>query len=144
MRVVERMFAGMADAKRIVKDRRRFGPYSKRLHRGAIGDLVDGRSAQGRFIRHLEAELIAHVGGEPTIAQRLLIDRIIRLRIQLDLFDGKLAAGDWSAHDGRTYAGILGGHRITLQKLSATKPKQKPTASFTDIMTSYGDKEWAA
>lgn len=122
----------MSDAKKTTKDRRRLGPYSRRLHRGAIGDLVDGRSAQGRFIRNLEAELTAHVGGEPSIAQRLLIDRIIRLRIQLDFFDQKLAAGDWTAHDGRTYAGILGAHRLALRDLSTMKPKARRQMNALD------------
>jgi hypothetical protein len=95
----------------------RLGPYSRRLQRGAIGDLVDGRSALGRFIRHLEAELSAHVGGAPSIAQRLLIDRVIRLHLQLDGLDAKLAGGDWTAHDGRTYGGALNAIRLCLREL---------------------------
>ena len=108
------------------KDHRRFGPYSRRLHRGAIGDLVDGRSTTGRFIRNLEAELIAHVGGSPTITQKLLIDRIIRLRLQLDALDEKLASGAWSGHDARTYGGILNAHRLALRELGMKPAVTKP------------------
>lgn len=98
-------------------NRGRLGPYSRRLHRGAIGDLFDGRSAQGRFVRHLEAELVAHVGGAPSVTQRLLIDRLIKIRLQLDLFDAKLGAGEWTPHDGRTYGGLLNAFRLTARTL---------------------------
>jgi hypothetical protein len=55
------------------------------LHRGAIGSLgkLDGRSAEGRVVRQLEAELTEHVGGSPSVAQKLLIERIIKMRWQL-------------------------------------------------------------
>src|SRR4030081_3311207 len=108
----------MAMAEKSTTDRRRLGPYSKRLHRGAIGYLVDGRSAEGRFIRNLEAELVAHVGGSPTIAQRLLVDRIIKVRLQLDALDNKLTSGDWTAHDQRTYGALLNAQRLCLRELS--------------------------
>ena len=104
-------------AEKSTTDRRRLGPYSKRLHRGAIGYLVDGRSAEGRFIRNLEAELVAHVGGSPTIAQRLLVDRIIKVRLQLDALDDKLTSGDWTAHDQRTYGALLNAQRLCLREL---------------------------
>jgi len=50
-------------------------PYSRIVDRGAICSLggPDGR-AQGRMVRHLEADLIAHIGGELTIVQKLLIE----------------------------------------------------------------------
>jgi hypothetical protein len=93
------------------------GPYSRRLQRGSLSRSVDGRSELGRFIRALEAELVAHVGGSPTITQKLLIDRVIRLRLQLDGLDTKLTAGDWTPHDGRTYGGILNAYRLTMREL---------------------------
>ena len=45
-------------------------------------------------MRQLEAELLAHLGGNPTIGQRLLIERICKMRLQLATFDEKIAAGD--------------------------------------------------
>ena len=103
------------------------GPYSRLLRRGAIGKLADGRSTLGRFIRHLEAELVAHVGGHPTITQRLLIERLIKTHVQLDLLDEKLGRGDWTANDSRTYGGLLSAMRLTtrelgLQPASANEP----------------------
>ena len=114
------------------QSRRRLGPYSRRLQRGAIADLYDGRSADGRFIRHLEAELTQHVGGAPSITQRLLIDRIIKVRIQLDLLDAKLAGGTWTPHDSRTYGGLLNALRLTARELGLERtPERTPT--LTDI-----------
>ena len=92
-------------------------PYSRRLRRGAVGDICDGRSATGRFIRNLESELVAHVGGAPTITQRLLIDRLIKIRLQLDAFDKKLVGGNWTPHDSRTHGGLLNAFRLTAREL---------------------------
>ena len=60
---------------------------------GSIGTGVSMLSYNGRVQFGVIAdrqmipnptELIAHVGGNPTIVQRLLIERLIRLRLQLD------------------------------------------------------------
>lgn len=108
------------------KHQPRLGPYSRRLHRGAIGESIDGRSAMGRFIRHLEAELAAHVGGQPSVTQRLLIDRMVKVRLQLDLLDGKLASGEWTPHDSRTYGGLLNAYRLTARELGMQPAAARP------------------
>lgn len=115
-------------AKRTSADRRPFGPYSRRLQRGAIGASLDGRSELGRFVRHLEAELVAHVGGAPSITQKLLIDRIIRTRLQLDALDEKLAAGSFAPHDQRTYGALLNAHRLGLRELGKPAKAQPQDA----------------
>ena len=107
----------MATAEKSTTDRRRVGPYSRKLQRGAIGDCVDGRSAEGRFIRDLERQLVDHVGGSPSVTQRLLIERIIKIKLQLDELDGKLTSGDWTAHDQRTYGALLNAQRLCLREL---------------------------
>src|SRR5437879_5480145 len=91
------------------KSHRTIGPYSAVLQRGSLSTSIDGRSTTGRFIRALEAALVAHASphGSPTITQRLLIDRIIKVRLQLDALDDKLAAGQWLPHDQRTYGALL-------------------------------------
>jgi hypothetical protein len=116
-------------------NRRPVGPYSRKLQRGAIGDLFDGRSAEGRFVRALEAELVQHVGGQPSICQRLLIDRLIKIRLQLDLLDAKLAKGQWTAHDGRTYGGLLNAFRLTARELGIAAPEPEPrtVADLLDV-----------
>jgi hypothetical protein len=128
----------MTTTEKSATDRRRVGPYSRKLQRGAIGDCVDGRSAEGRFIRDLERQLIEHVGGSPSVTQRLLIDRVIKIRLQLDALDDKLAAGNWTPHDQRTYGALLNGHRLTLRELSLG-PAPRPIP----IRTAYGRQRGA-
>lgn len=90
--------------------------------------MYDGRSTEGRFIRQLEAELIAHVGGNPSVTQRLLIERCIAIRVQLGLFDEKLRAGAWTSHDARTFGGLHSALRLALRELgSKPAPAKQPT-----------------
>jgi hypothetical protein len=49
-----------------------------------IGDAIDGRSREGKFLRKCEAELVAQTGGEPSFAQRLLVRRIARAMLKLE------------------------------------------------------------
>ena len=118
--------------------RQPIGPYSRKLRRGAIGASVDGRSAEGRFIRDLERQLVEHVGGEPSITQRLLIDRIIKIRLQLDGLDEKLASGNWTPHDSRTYGGLLNAYRLTARELGLKPAAAKPP-SLAEFLASKRD-----
>jgi hypothetical protein len=70
----------------------RFGPYSRAIDRGAIGAL-NGRSREGRFVRHYESMLVEHCGGNPSITQRALISRAARLALHLELMDERALAG---------------------------------------------------
>lgn len=126
-------------------DRRRLGPYSRRLHRGAIGDLYDGRSAEGRFVRDLEAQLVAHVGGRPTVTQRLLIDRLIKVRLQLDALDAKMAAGNWTSHDSRTHGGLQNAFRLCARELGvkAVTPPVNPRAALDAVIAEIEAKRGA-
>src|ERR1700704_196733 len=68
------------------------GPYSRVIDRGAVGGGLDGRSREGRFLRTYEAMLIKHVGGNPSIVQRALINRASRLALHLELLDERAFA----------------------------------------------------
>jgi hypothetical protein len=120
----------MVTTEKSPKDRRRLGPYSRKLRRGAVGDCVDGRSAEGRFIRDLERQLIDHVGGAPSVTQRLLIDRVIKIRLQLDALDEKVGTPTWTPHDSRTYGGLLNAYRLTTRELGL-KPAAAPPSGPT-------------
>ena len=112
----------------LARNHPKLDPYSRTLRRGAIADSVDGRSALGRFIRDLEAQLIAHVGGSPTITQKLLIERAVKLRVQLDMLDTKLAMGSWTPHDSRTYGGMLNAFRLVCRELGLQAAAVKPAS----------------
>lgn len=49
--------------------------------------ITDGRSAESRYLRRIRADLRQHVGGAPTIAQRLLIDRVAHTALRLHALD---------------------------------------------------------
>ena len=112
--------------------RAKVGPYSAAFTRGSVGDTIDGRSREGRFLRRVEAELVAGVGGEPTFAQSLLIRRAARSMLQLELLDEKMASGDWTAHDSRgRQGGLNNAVRLALRELglkAAPLPKPSPLA----------------
>jgi hypothetical protein len=109
------------------------GPHSRVLRRGVVGDQVDGRSKEGRFLRNCEAELIAHCGGSPSFTQRLMIRRCARAMLRLELLDGKMADGSWTDHDARTFGGLSNALRLMLRELGLNAaPKNKPL-SLADI-----------
>jgi hypothetical protein len=106
------------------------GPYSRRLQRGSLSQSVDGRSATGRFVRALEAELVEHLGGNPSIVQRLLIERLIKVRVQLDLLDSRLGTEGWTPHDARTYGGLLNAYRLTAREIGLRAQPPPPPKSI--------------
>src|SRR5215472_18429055 len=106
-------------------------PYSKTLERGAVGSLagLDGRSKPARLVRQLEAQLFEHLGGDPTVPQRLLIERVCKMKLQLDALEDKLSEGHWSPHDQRTYSGLNNAFRLaltTLDKMKAPARRRSP------------------
>jgi hypothetical protein len=49
---------------------------------------------------------VAQFGGSPSFAQKLLIRRAARAMLRLELLDEKMAAGNWTDHDSRTFGGL--------------------------------------
>lgn len=108
------------------------GPHSRALTRGVLGDMIDGRSREGKFLRRCEAQLITQVGGEPSFAQRLLIRRIARAMLKLELFDAKMTAGNWTDHDARTYGGLTNALRLMLRELGLKAAPAKRSNPLAD------------
>jgi hypothetical protein len=111
----------------------RSGPYSRRLEVG-IASLIDGNTAEGNFARQLEVELIAHVGGLPTITQRLLIDRTVSIMLKIERFEAKIDSGEWTAHDSRTYGGLNNALRLMLRALDAGRPPKARAPSLAEVI----------
>jgi hypothetical protein len=111
----------------------RSGPYSRRLEAG-IASLIDGNTAEGNFARQLEVELISHVGGTPTITQRLLIDRTVSIMLKIERFEAKIDSGEWTAHDSRTYGGLNNALRLMLRALDAGKPPKARAPSLAEVI----------
>lgn len=108
-------------------------PHSRKLKRGAIADNFDGRSEDGRYVRDLEKQLTDHVGGNPSITERLLIQRIIELCMRLNTLDAQLnnSPQTWTSFDDRTYCGIQSGFRLALRELGF-KPKPPPIPTLAE------------
>lgn len=104
------------------------GPHSRAFARGSLGDAIDGRSREGKFLRKVEAELTEHVGGAPSFTQRLLIRRAARALLRLELLDEKMASGNWTDHDARTFGGLNNALRLCLRELGfKAAPPKTPT-----------------
>jgi hypothetical protein len=87
----------------------RLKPDSRALGRGALGDAIDGRSREGKFIRRIEGELLEALGDNPSFAQVLLVRRAARAALKLEWYDRKLAEGG--------EVKVLGGFGMFLRKI---------------------------
>jgi hypothetical protein len=118
----------------------RLKPDSRAFGRGALGDAIDGRSREGKFIRRVELELIDQLGGEPTFSQMLLVRRAARAALKLELYDRKLAEGDINGHDSRMYGGLSNNLRLLLREIAtqASGVAKAKTPSLEDIIAKHG------
>jgi hypothetical protein len=55
---------------------------------------IDGRTVAGRRANATRISLVLQLGGHPTLAQRLGIERAVGLAYRLAMFDAALAAGE--------------------------------------------------
>jgi hypothetical protein len=109
--------------------------YSRALRRGALG-AIDGRSAQGRFLRTVEQDLLEQLGPTPTVSQQLLVRRVARSLLMLEILDVKLASGDWNDCDARTQGGLSNSVRLGLVALGL----KAAVASKVDLQTYLASK----
>ncbi len=102
---------------------RGLGPHSRRHRLG----FLDGRTFEARLHRKFRAELIAHIGGAPSIAQAAIIERAAWVQLRLAMMDSKVASGDFTEQDSHVYlawANTLGRllARLGLQPAAAKAP----------------------
>jgi hypothetical protein len=74
------------------KRKRRLGVHSAIIDRGALGSEISGNLREGKFLRTYEKLLTEHVGGQPTVTQKLMILRTARLALHLELLDEQVFA----------------------------------------------------
>jgi hypothetical protein len=111
--------------------------HSRLLTRGSVGDKIDARTREGRFLRHTEAELVKHVGGAPSFIQKVLITRASRAMLRLQLLDEKLSNGGLSDHDGRIYGALGNSLRLTLRELGMKAAAAEKAASLDEILARH-------
>jgi hypothetical protein len=68
----------------------RIGPHSRP---GRLA-LIDRRKAEAKFMDRIRDELTAHVGGRPSVTQRMIIDRCAALSLRIHLMDRSEARND--------------------------------------------------
>lgn len=87
----------------------------------------------------MEAQLVEHVGGEPSATERILIGRLARVALRLELFDEKLASGGAvTEYDTRVYGALHNSLRLMLRELGL-----KGTAARTPSLRESLDEERA-
>ena len=127
-------------ASTLPSNRRTVGPYCRSLERGVLGDGINGRSREGKFLRRVEAELVAHVGGNPSFPQTLLIRRVSRAMLRLELMDSKLDGPDWTDHDGRVFGGLSNSVRLMLRELGIKHAPASRKLSVLEYLAQQGEE----
>ncbi len=103
-------------------------PYSRPV---ALATL-DQRTREARLIRETRAELVRHLGGNPSATQAAMIEQAVQLRLRLAVMDRKFAeGGEQTLHDSRTYLAWSGSYTRLLARLGL-EAAPAPVVSLAD------------
>jgi hypothetical protein len=106
------------------------GPYS----RPAVLAKLDGRTREAHLLRRVRAELVAHVGGNPSATQTALIERAAMLTLHVAMLDARmLKTGSMSEHDSKTYLAWSGSLSRALRDLGLKGAAAAPP-TLADIL----------
>jgi hypothetical protein len=108
--------------------------HSRILARGPLGDGIHGNSKEGRFLRDITCDLLAQVGGEPSFAQRLLVRRIAKAMLQLELLDARMSAGETTAHDMRAFSALSNQVRLGLRDIGLKVAPRDTTPTLAEYL----------
>jgi hypothetical protein len=111
------------------EDSEPFSRLSVRARKRAQIRRVHGLSAPAKAARRLRAELVAHVGGNPTPVQMALIETACQLRLKLAVFDARfIELGGLSDHGRREYLAFVNSFCRVLDRLGfASAPEPRPS-----------------
>jgi hypothetical protein len=122
---------------RTAADRKRKDNYSRPIRWAGI----TLRDEVGEFIANTRADLIKQIGGAPSPAQRMLIERAVMLSVPVARFDARLLAGEEiSEHAVRQHLAWSNSLTRTL-KLLGIKAAPKPARTVFDIDWSTARRE---
>jgi hypothetical protein len=114
----------------MVEERKRFGPHSLPIRDGSPLDaFLDPASREAKFVAAIEAGLIEQLGHPPTFSEQLLVRRISRAALRLELFDKKLEGGRWTDRDARTLSALQNAFRLFLRELHIKAATPEPRSS---------------
>jgi hypothetical protein len=105
---------------------------SARARQRAQVRRVHALSAPAKIAKKLRAELVAHVGGNPTPVQMALVDTAYQLRLKLAVFDARfIELGGLSDHGRREYLAFVNSFCRVLDRLGFA-PAPEPRPSIAD------------
>jgi hypothetical protein len=109
-----------------------------------MGDWVDGRTREAKFLKAIEAELTEHLGGQPSAVQVLAIRRIARLTLQAELLDQKLhqiwdsgGGVGWSERDTRILTDLHRAIRMCLKEIGMRPAAGSRPPAIQEIIARY-------
>jgi hypothetical protein len=120
-----------------VRRMRPLSAESRIVRRGVLGDRVDGRSREGRFLSQIERELTRQVG-QPSFAQTLLIRRLARAALRLELIDERSLAGPLGDHDARSFSALSNQVRLLARELGLKAAPSEKLPDLHDIVAEHG------
>jgi len=99
---------------------------------------LDGRTQLAKAAKRRRAELIAHVGGNPSATQTILIDQAVMLSMRISLMDRKTLEGDAMGEgDDRRYLAWANSLSRLMRQLGQ-KAAPRPTVSLADHLAKRG------
>jgi hypothetical protein len=103
------------------------GTHSRAIDRGGLSWAISACSREGRFLISFEDMLNEHLGRQPSIVEKLLIQRASRVALHLELMDHKAIAEGvvFSTSDNARYCAWSNGLARMLCKLGL-QPTQVP------------------
>jgi hypothetical protein len=124
----------------VVVRTREIVPESKR---GALVK-VDQRTKKARLLRETRAALIGHVGGNPSVVERALIERAVWQTLRVAQYDAKVATGETLSEDeDRTHLAWVNSLSRTLARLGLKGTAVK-TPSLAELLAHAAAEREAA
>jgi hypothetical protein len=112
---------------------RNLGPHSK-VHRLV---RVDGRTSAGLIVKRLRDDLIKHIGGNPSVVQRVMIERCCFLQLRISLLDIKITSGHtWTENDNNSYLSWTANLVRIMSRLGVEPKRSTPRPSLNAILES--------
>jgi hypothetical protein len=103
--------------------------------------VLDGRRAEARRMKETRQELTQHLGGSPSVTQRLMIDRIATMMLRMELMDREAFNGTpMSDRDQRAYLGWANSVSRMLRHLGL-KGADGKAPTLKDYFAKQGDAE---
>jgi hypothetical protein len=93
--------------------------------------IMDGTSPEGCFLRRVQKQLIEeHLGGNATVPQRALVNRIAWIELRMLLLDKKAIEGNETPYDVSTYLA----HANSAKRMYQALGFSRPSASFAELL----------